>query len=100
MGRADRAHARRSGACAAESAPRRAGRPDRASLRTSRASADRNAVPAAGLSGSDVVSAAGEMLSLKERVFEILSHVPDPEIPCVSVVDLGIVRDVRGKTVV
>jgi ring-1,2-phenylacetyl-CoA epoxidase subunit PaaD len=29
------------------------------------------------------------------RVLEILSHVPDPEIPCVSVVDLGIVRAVR-----
>jgi ring-1,2-phenylacetyl-CoA epoxidase subunit PaaD len=31
----------------------------------------------------------------KQRVLEILSHVPDPEIPCVSVVDLGIVREVR-----
>ena len=38
--------------------------------------------------------------SLKDRVFDILSHVPDPEIPCVSVVDLGIVRDVRGQTLV
>ena len=38
--------------------------------------------------------------SLKDRVLEILSHVPDPEIPCVSVVDLGIVRDVRGQTLV
>lgn len=33
---------------------------------------------------------------VEERVLEILSHVPDPEIPCVSVVDLGIVREVRG----
>jgi ring-1,2-phenylacetyl-CoA epoxidase subunit PaaD len=33
-----------------------------------------------------------------KSVFELLSHVPDPEIPCVSVVDLGIVREVReGK---
>ena len=38
--------------------------------------------------------------SLKDQVFDILSHVPDPEIPCVSVVDLGIVRDVRGQTLV
>jgi len=38
--------------------------------------------------------------SLKERVLEILSHVPDPEIPCVSVIDLGIVRDVRNDTLV
>jgi ring-1,2-phenylacetyl-CoA epoxidase subunit PaaD len=33
-------------------------------------------------------------------VLEILSDVPDPEIPCVSVVDLGIVRDVRENTLV
>ena len=26
----------------------------------------------------------------------LLSHVPDPEIPCVSIVDLGIIRDVRA----
>ena len=39
-------------------------------------------------------------LSLKDRVFEILSQVLDPEIPCVSVVDLGIVREVRGQTLV
>jgi ring-1,2-phenylacetyl-CoA epoxidase subunit PaaD len=38
--------------------------------------------------------------ALKGRVVEILSHVPDPEIPCVSVVDLGIVRDVRKNTLV
>jgi ring-1,2-phenylacetyl-CoA epoxidase subunit PaaD len=43
------------------------------------------------------VNAVAE-LSLKDRIFEILSQVPDPEIPCVSVVDLGIVREVRGQT--
>jgi ring-1,2-phenylacetyl-CoA epoxidase subunit PaaD len=32
---------------------------------------------------------------LEQRVLEILGHVPDPEIPCVSVVDLGILREVR-----
>lgn len=32
---------------------------------------------------------------LEQRVFEILARVPDPEIPCVSVVELGIVREVR-----
>ena len=37
---------------------------------------------------------------LEQRVFEILGAVPDPEIPCVSVVDLGIVREVRDDTVV
>ncbi|HWA02661.1 MAG TPA: 1,2-phenylacetyl-CoA epoxidase subunit PaaD [Rhizomicrobium sp.] len=38
--------------------------------------------------------------ALRDRVFETLSRVADPEIPCVSVVDLGIVRDVRGDTVI
>lgn len=36
----------------------------------------------------------------KDQVLELLSHVPDPEIPCVSVVDLGIVRDVRDDSIV
>jgi len=40
------------------------------------------------------------VVSLRDRVFEVLSHVPDPEIPCVSVVDLGIVRDVKNDSVV
>jgi ring-1,2-phenylacetyl-CoA epoxidase subunit PaaD len=38
--------------------------------------------------------------SFQDQVFEILSHVPDPEIPCVSVVDLGIVRHVTDGAVV
>jgi ring-1,2-phenylacetyl-CoA epoxidase subunit PaaD len=46
------------------------------------------------------VSTDAAELSLKDRVLEILSHVADPEIPCVSVVDLGIVREVRGHTLV
>ena len=45
------------------------------------------------------MSAVAE-LSLRDRIFEILSEVPDPEIPCVSVVDLGIVREVRDRTLV
>jgi ring-1,2-phenylacetyl-CoA epoxidase subunit PaaD len=47
-----------------------------------------------------MVAAAHITSSFKDRVLEILSHVPDPEIPCVSVVDLGIVRDVRDDAVV
>jgi ring-1,2-phenylacetyl-CoA epoxidase subunit PaaD len=39
-------------------------------------------------------------MSLKDRVLAILSHVPDPEIPCLSVVDLGIVRDVTDDKVI
>lgn len=38
--------------------------------------------------------------TLEDRVLDILSSVADPEIPCVSVVDLGIVRAVRHDAVV
>ena len=34
--------------------------------------------------------------SLRDRVFAILRDVPDPEVPALSVVDLGIIRDVEG----
>ncbi|HEX3430797.1 MAG TPA: 1,2-phenylacetyl-CoA epoxidase subunit PaaD [Rhizomicrobium sp.] len=37
---------------------------------------------------------------IEQRVLEILRRIPDPEIPCVSVVDLGIVRAVREDAVV
>lgn len=37
-------------------------------------------------------------MSRRDDVYAILSQVPDPEIPCVSVVDLGIVRDVTDDT--
>lgn len=47
-----------------------------------------------------MVAAARTASPFKDRVLEILSHVPDPEIPCVSVVDLGIVRDVKGDAVI
>ena len=43
--------------------------------------------------------ATAKIVSFRDRVFEILSNVPDPEIPCVSVVDLGIVRDVTDDAV-
>jgi len=39
------------------------------------------------------------MLSGADRIRRILADVPDPEIPCVSVVDLGIVRDVTEACV-
>ena len=32
-----------------------------------------------------------------ERVWEALADVPDPEIPVISIVDLGVVRDVRAQ---
>lgn len=35
-----------------------------------------------------------------QRLWDVLREVPDPEIPVVSVVDLGIVRDVSAERVV
>jgi ring-1,2-phenylacetyl-CoA epoxidase subunit PaaD len=40
------------------------------------------------------------MVSLKREVLDVLARVPDPEIPAVSVVDLGIVRDVNTEAVI
>ncbi len=36
---------------------------------------------------------------LTARVREILAQVPDPEIPAVSVIDLGIVREIAAHHV-
>jgi ring-1,2-phenylacetyl-CoA epoxidase subunit PaaD len=37
---------------------------------------------------------------LSDRIRAVLAAVPDPEIPAVSVVDLGIVREIEGASVV
>jgi ring-1,2-phenylacetyl-CoA epoxidase subunit PaaD len=36
--------------------------------------------------------------NLTERIRAVLADVPDPEIPAVSVIDLGIVRDIDAET--
>lgn len=41
------------------------------------------------------MSAAAESPALEQQVWRLLAGVPDPEIPVVSIVDLGIVRYVR-----
>ncbi len=38
--------------------------------------------------------------ALEDRIRQILSEVPDPEIPAVSVIDLGIVREIGAREVV
>lgn len=52
---------------------------------------------AARLSGGDLVTAT-QMKPKAEDVWAWLEDVPDPEVPVVSVVDLGIVRDVRWES--
>lgn len=46
------------------------------------------------------MSAVGAARSRKDHVLAVLARVPDPEVPCVSVVDLGIVREVDDDKVV
>jgi ring-1,2-phenylacetyl-CoA epoxidase subunit PaaD len=38
--------------------------------------------------------------ALKDDVLRVLAEVPDPEVPCISVVELGIVREVRADRIV
>lgn len=34
-------------------------------------------------------------MKTKNEIFELLTHVPDPEIPVLNIMELGIIRDVR-----
>ena len=43
--------------------------------------------------------ASGKTGGEVQRIRAILANVPDPEIPCVSVLDLGIVRDINTEAV-
>ena len=66
-----------------------------------------DAAPAAHLSGCALVTAeprgmysaatAAEPDACERQVWELLASVPDPEIPVLSIVDLGIVRHVRRE---
>ena len=44
---------------------------------------------------SSAAGSAHSAVEREQRVWELLGRVPDPEIPVVSIVDLGIVRYVR-----
>ena len=55
--------------------------------------ADRDAVPAAHVSGRNLV---GPAMLTSAQAWDILNRVPDPEIPVISVTELGIVRDVQA----
>lgn len=45
--------------------------------------------------------AARQMPDLKKDIYALLEEIPDPEIPVISVVELGVIRnvDVQGNTV-
>ena len=74
------------------------GRQTRPAQRASWLLAGRNAAPATFSPGCDLVSANIS----RDQVLEWLSEVPDPEIPVLTITDLGIVRDVtvNGEVVV
>src|SRR5258708_35807726 len=71
-----------------------AGRPQRPAQRTSRPSAQRAAIDAADLSGGDMVSAIFNDDELRQRAWDVAASVVDPEIPVLSIADLGVLRDV------
>jgi len=49
--------------------------------------------------GPPARSAPGDARSNLEALARVLARVPDPEIPAVSVIDLGIVRDISAERV-
>jgi len=53
------------------------------------------------MGGDDVgapLAAGGHDVVTEAEVWEALAEIPDPEIPVISVVDLGVVRDVRVES--
>ena len=57
--------------------------------------APRPAAPAPAVVGTDTALDAGAQPARVQAAWRVLDGVPDPEVPAVSVRDLGIVRDVR-----
>src|SRR5579864_7997261 len=62
--------------------------------RASRASAQRTAVDAAKLSGGRMVTAVSDIAAVRQRAWDAAARVVDPEIPVLTIADLGVLRDV------
>src|SRR5579871_6690237 len=62
--------------------------------RASRASAQRIAVDAAKLSGGRMVTAASDIDVIRQRAWDAAARVVDPEIPVLTIADLGVLREV------
>src|SRR5579863_1831927 len=71
-----------------------AGRPQRAAQRAPRSSAQRIAVDAANISGGCMVIALFDDAELRQRAWDVAAGVVDPEIPVLTIADLGVLRDV------
>src|SRR6202163_160696 len=71
-----------------------AGRPQRPAQRAPRASAQRIAIDAADVSGGRMVTAVFSDAGLRQRAWDTAARVVDPEIPVLTIADLGVLRDV------
>src|SRR6476646_3783272 len=71
-----------------------AGRPRRPAQRASRSSPERIAVDAADVSGGDMVTAMFSDADLRRRAWDAAAQVVDPEIPVLTIADLGVLREV------
>src|SRR5580692_11421044 len=71
-----------------------AGRSQRPAQRTPRPSPERAAVDAANISGGDMVTALLDDTALRQHAWDIAAGVVDPEIPVLTIADLGVLRDV------
>src|ERR1700736_646407 len=69
-------------------------RPQRPAQRASRPSPQRIAIDAAALSGGDMVAAVLSDADLRQRAWNAAAQVVDPEIPVLTIADLGVLRDV------
>src|ERR1700680_3627540 len=87
----------RSDACFAEKRLDAAGRPQRPAQRASRAPAQRTAIDAADGSGCDIVTAVLNDAELRQQAWDIAARVVDPEIPVLTIADLGVLRDVAVR---
>src|ERR1700704_4036932 len=71
-----------------------AGRPQRPAQRASRPSAQRTAIDAAHVSGGHMVTAVFTDAELRQRAWDVAASVVDPEIPVLTIADLGVLREV------
>src|SRR6204780_2164381 len=62
--------------------------------RASRPPAQRAAIDAANLSGGRMVIAVFDDAELRQRAWDVAASVVDPEIPVLTIADLGVLRDV------
>src|SRR6266403_1935575 len=70
------------------------GRPRRPAQRASRPPAQRTAIDATDFSGCDMVIAVINDAELRQRAWNAAAAVVDPEIPVLTIADLGVLRDV------